>query len=968
MLKDSMARTPYPRSDRDLLARISRSAAGKAGYKQLIRELGLGGGRERRLLLEQLTRMVARGELARASEDMWAVAQKPAKTPLKTAQASSVQARRHGKPGHWGVFEAASRNSRDRLVSGKLDLHRDGFGFVRPEANTSIKEDIFIPPNEINGAMQGDVVLVDEAPPGRDGRRSGRIARVLTRRNPTIVGIFHYVGKWSGFSDFGSINGNYVKPLDERIGGPILIAKGDEVIASRADSPHRMLGEEGRHQLEWQPKDHRYPLEGIAVDVEIIGFASPGRPATGRVIQVLGPPDAFGVDVEIVIRKHHIPHAFPAPVLLEAAEQSQQTVASLDSQELENREDFRGLPIVTIDGETARDFDDAVLVRALPHGNNELQVHIADVSHYVLPGSALDTEARFRGTSVYFPDRAVPMLPHALSSGMCSLLPNEDRLVLSCIMEIDPQGEIVGFRVAEGIIRSARRMTYTSVQHCLNAHGELVLNALDPAFMHTLSTLESKPATAEDLAERERVEMENPGLPEAVDRMLELALRLNAKRVRRGSIDFDLPEPVIEFDPDGNMKAIVKSERGWSHRLIEEFMLSANECVAHWLEWQGIASIYRIHEMPDPKRIVEFEETAAGFGQTLGIASLPVKKFTMKSDRRDARVRSARGRDSRAAPQHEVPESIPVTPQMYQRLIGRISGHAEERILAYLMLRSLKQARYAEQNEGHFALASPSYTHFTSPIRRYPDLIVHRLVRAMLRSGADARGGAVRSDDAQPWGKGSVVARGDRGATNAGISPLWRTKRASGRDDGGGHGPMAPEELNDVAAESSLAERRAADAERELIEWKKMRFMEDRVGDDFKAQVLSVTKYGFFVELDEMFIEGLVPLASLAGDHYTFRDTDRTIVGSRTGHVFGIGQRVQVILDRIDRQQRRLQFALLPGTEPVGQRRVPTHDGETVVNRPPVGLRRGKSEAKKAKAKEKKAGGKAKQRKRKKVR
>jgi ribonuclease R len=433
--------------------------------------------------------------------------------------------------------------------------------------------------------------------------------------------------------------------------------------------------------------------------------------------------------------------------------------------------------------------------------------------------------------------------------------------------------------------------------------------------------------TAEDTIERERVEFETPGLPEAVDRMLELALRLNAKRVRRGSIDFDLPEPVVEFDPDGNMKAIVRSERGWSHRLIEEFMLSANECVAHWLECQGIASIYRIHEMPDPKRIVDFEETAAGFGHSLGIGNLPVKKFTMKADRRESRDRSARGKDSRAAQGHEVPESIPVTPQMYQRLVRRISGTAEERILAYLMLRSLKQARYAEGNVGHFALASPSYTHFTSPIRRYPDLMVHRLVRAMLRGGADARGGAIRSDDPQPWGKARIG------------------EKRSGSRKGLVDGPISAEELNDIASESSAAERRAADAERELIEWKKMKFMADKVGDDFPAVILSCTKYGFFVELEEMFIEGLVPLQSLVGDYYSFRDTDRTIVGSRTGHVFSLGQKVHVLLDRIDRQQRRLQFALMPGTEPVA------NTGSGVGS-----LRGAKSETKKARAKEKTKG------------
>ncbi|MGA8940734.1 MAG: RNB domain-containing ribonuclease [Acidobacteriaceae bacterium] len=993
-----MSRTPYQRSfssshdrsDKDLLAQIARSAGRKAGYKQLVRELGLGGGRERRLLVEQLTRLVGKGELTRTNEDMWAI-------PVRETFADQAHTGSAGeqKQGLWDGMEAAVRGGRQRLVSGRLDLHRDGFGFVRPDAQASAQnraqgahlqpktgvgaaqkqDDIFIPPNEIHGAMQGDLVLVDEALPGRDGRRSGRIARVLTRRNPTIVGIFHYAKRHQR-NDFEALKGNFVAPWDERLGGPISIADGDEVVGSVVDSPHRMLGDEARRTLQaYESKDSKHPLEGLAVDVEILSFPTAGRPARGRVVEVLGPPDGFGVDVEIVIRKHHIPHAFPAPVLVEAEERALETVAALSPEVIENREDFRGLPIVTIDGETARDFDDAVLVRRMSNGNSELQVHIADVSWYVRPGSAVDTEARLRGTSVYFPDRAVPMLPHALSSGMCSLLPNEDRLVLSCIMEIDPEGEIVGYRLAEGIICSARRMTYTSVQQCLNAGKAADLSALRTPLSAANSVLEPsfRAPSAEDIAERERIGVEHPDLPGAFDAMLDLALRLNAKRVRRGSIDFDLPEPIVEFDPDGNMKAIVRSERGWAHRLIEEFMLSANECVAHWLEGrgldrEGVASIYRIHEMPDPKRIVEFEETAAGFGHSLGLGNLPVRKLTMKADRRESRQRSARGRDSRPAQGHEIPESIPVTPQMYQKLVRRISGTPEERILAYLMLRSLKQARYAEKNEGHFALASPSYTHFTSPIRRYPDLIVHRLVRALLREGVDARGGGIRSDDWQPWADEVARARGKHRAgplmpqvrghewgTRHGAAGLSTAaqKRASGRDDKvlEIQDPIAAEELNDIAVESSQAERRAADAERELIEWKKMRFMADKIGDDFPAVILSCTKYGFFVELDDMFIEGLVPMGSLVGDYYTYRDTDRTIVGARSEHVFALGQRVHVLLDRIDRQQRRLQFALLPGTEP----KVVAGAG-----------RGGKSEAKKSKAKEKKVSGKAKARQRKK--
>ena len=620
---------------------------------------------------------------------------------------------------------------------------------------------------------------------------------------------------------------------------------------------------------EWVP-DNPNPLEGLAVDVEITDFPSPMRPARGRIVEILGHPDAFGVDVEIVIRKHHLPHVFPANVLAEAEDSAADTVAVQTPDELAYRHDFRGLPIVTIDGETARDFDDAVLVQPLPNGNWQLQVHIADVSHYVRPATDLDLEARLRGTSVYFPDRAVPMLPPALSSGMCSLRPDEDRLVLSCIAEIDARGEVAEYKLCEGIIRSARRMTYTQVQAILDGDPETRIQFLD--------------------------------LVPHFEQMYELALKLNRKRHRRGSIDFDLPEPIIRFDPQGNMAAITRSERGWSNRLIEEFMLTANECVAHWLEQQG-DSIYRIHELPDPKRILDFEEVAGTYGQTLGFPSLPVKQFQMKSDRRQSRSNAERfGGKPRATQTHDVPESIPVTPQMYQKLTAKIAGTPEERILSYLMLRSLKQARYSEKNEGHFALASPSYTHFTSPIRRYPDLIVHRLLRAALRDGADPEGGPILSTDPQPWSS---------------KTPLFV-------DHGPGSIPL--EELQSIATESSQSERRADDAERELMEWKKLKFMEPRIGEEFSATVLSCTKYGFYVELDDLFIEGMVPIQTIADslpfgdpDHFVFRDTDRVIVGTHSGRIFRLGQRVDVLLDRIDRPNRRLQFALVPSRQPQGE-------------------------------------------------
>jgi len=801
-------------TDRELVARIARSAGGKAGYKQLVRELGLAGGRERRLLLEQLARLTVRGTLSKLDREHWSIPR-----PLST---------------------------RENLSAGRLDLHRDGFGFVRPNGRQATgQEDIFIPPNEINGAMQGDQVLVEVEPPKADGRRQGRIVRVLERRNPTVVGIFHYAR-----SDRAM--GHNVVPFDERMTQPILIPPGQEVpAASEAATPHRVLGTEAAAAA---VHDN---LEGLVVDVEITSWPTPTRPPVGRVIEVLGSPDDFGVDVEMMIRKHQLPRVFTENVLAEA-----RSVAHLDESEANSRHDFRVLPIVTIDGETARDFDDAVLVNERAEGGYELQVHIADVAEYVRAGTDLDLEARLRGTSVYFPDRAIPMLPQELSSNICSLRPGEDRLVLSCIMQLDPTGGIESYEIVEGVIRSAARMTYIEVHAILEGDAEVRgrYSALVPGF----------------------------------ELMRHLAGLMNKRREERGSIDFDLPEPVIEFDEQGQMRGVTKSERTWANRLIEEFMLAANECVATWLEDLGVPSIYRIHEKPEPRRVVQFEELAASFGYSLGLGALPVKQIQTRGERRDAH---GRGRNPR---QHEVPEDIPVTPRMYQKLAARIEGKPEERILSYLMLRSLRQARYSEINEGHFALAAPTYTHFTSPIRRYPDLIVHRIAKTLLRDGVVGEGRIEEGRHSSPWthpNEGLAVSR----------IPHVRKPQAVFT----GEPPIAEAELAQIAEETSQTERRAAEAERELVEWKKVRFMQDRVGEEFAALVLNPAKFGLFVELTDMFVEGLVPIDSLRDDRYTWRENTHEIIGERTGRRFRAGDRVHVILDRILAQERRLQFSIV---------------------------------------------------------
>ncbi|HUB51443.1 MAG TPA: VacB/RNase II family 3'-5' exoribonuclease, partial [Terracidiphilus sp.] len=764
--------------------------------------------------------------------------------------------------------QATAAGMRDNLIAGRLDLHRDGFGFVRPNAgqaaarqnSAGLDEDVFIPPNEINGAMQGDQVLVELDPPKSDGRRQGRIVRVMERRNATVVGVFHYAR-----SDRSM--GHSVVPFDERMTQAIVIPPGAEIPREDAGgTPHRVLGAEAdtRHKKE--------SLEGLVVDVEITSWPTPTRPPIGRVIEVVGDPDDFGVDVEMMIRKHQLPRIFPEAVLAEA-----RAVAHLDQEDIARRRDFRSLPIVTIDGETAKDFDDAVLVTERADGAGyELQVHIADVAEYVREGSNLDLEARLRGTSVYFPDRAIPMLPQELSTDICSLRPNADRFVLSCIMQLDADGRIESYEIVEGVIRSAARMTYTAVHAILT--GEL-----DPG-----------------RKARERFE-----------RMQRLAVKMNKRREERGSIDFDLPEPVIEFDEQGQMRGVTRAERTWANRIIEEFMLAANECVATWIEDLGVLSIYRIHEKPEPRRVVQFEELAASFGYSLGLGPLPVAKIQTKAERRESYGQGRRPRT------HEVAEDIAVTPKMYQKLAARIEGKPEERIVSYLMLRSLRQARYSEVNEGHFALAAPTYTHFTSPIRRYPDLIVHRIAKALLRAGVQSCGEVAEGRQASPW-----THPNESGEPRMVVSHPWRKiKNApkmgqlSFKDEppvpSKGDPPIPELELKQIADEASQTERRAAEAERELVEWKKVRFMQDRVGEEFAALVLNPAKFGLFVELTDLFVEGLVPIDTLQGDRYIWRENTHEIVGERWGRRFRAGDRVQVILDRILAQERKLQFSIV---------------------------------------------------------
>ena len=867
-------------SDPAILKKIGQQPKRSAGYKQLARELGLRGD-QRRELNDHLDRLVSSGKLVKVDSDRYAL---PSSGPDKNT------------------------------IVGRLSMHRDGYGFVLPDPKSrgdrfkGLAGDIFIPPPFIGNAMHGDQVLVEVGTIRPDGRAEGRIIRPVNRAHSTVVGTFHYGSRY-----------NYVTPIDEKIRQEVVIPQGMERpqearvpdiastkvpevrvrsldanlgrtnLGARAKSKNvdRVLGDEAARRANLDD------LDGVIVDVEITDWPSPTQNPRGKVAEILGYEDDFGVDVEIMIRKHHLPHRFPAEVL-EAAKSVENVIPP---RELRKRRDYRDLPIVTIDGETARDFDDAVHVRQLESGNYELQVHIADVAQYVTEDNALDQEARLRGTSVYFPDRAVPMLPLELSTDICSLRPHLDRLVLSCTMEIDHQGEIVGYEINEGVIRSAERMTYTAVNAVLEG----------------------------DAAARSRY----AALAGHFERMRDLAMILNRKRERRGSIDFDLPEPVIEFDENGLMQSITRSERNIAHRLIEEFMLSANECVAHYLENKRIASLYRIHEKPDAKRVYDFEVIASTFGYSLGVGALPIHRVQLKTDRRAAHGTGKRAREI------EVPKEVHITPRMYQKLTEKIAGKPEERILSYLMLRSLKQARYSEENLGHFALAATTYTHFTSPIRRYPDLIVHRIVKEVLRESAAAVGeqgagvvGRGRAPsphdpsphDPSPHGPSPHDRSDSRRGAGATSSP-WSKRRESERLEPMG-GPISLEELHEIAEESSQAERRAAEAERELMEWKKVKFMEPRIGEDFDGLIISVTKFGFFVELTDLFVEGLVPLNTLSDDRYTYHENTREIIGQRWNKSYSLGDRVKVLVDRIDPVEKKIQFAVVEEPRAGARRKV----------------------------------------------
>jgi ribonuclease R len=665
------------------------------------------------------------------------------------------------------------------LVVGRISTNPRGFAFVDPEVpSDDLPKSIYIAGNNLNQAVHGDRVVVRVEHEREEGRAEGRIVRILERGMQRVVGRYDVDERGLGF----------VIPFDRRLTMDLQVAKGDS----------------------------RGAAGGDMVVAEITRWPTATRPALGRIQEVLGPIDAPGVDVAVIIHKYGLNDEHPEAVIAEA----KRLGTAVREKDVQGRMDFRTWPTVTIDGEHARDFDDAISIDRLANGNYWLGVHIADVSHYVTDGSALDADAYERSTSVYFPDRAVHMFPAELSTGLCSLNPHVDRLVQSCLMEIDRRtGAVVRYEIHDGVINSQERMTYTAVNAILTDRNPDMIARYLP-------------------------------LVPMFERMHELFTILNARRRRRGSIDFDLRESEIVLDEAGLVEAIIASERNVAHRLIEEFMLLANETVAAHLENHRVPTLYRVHEDPDPAKVEVFEEFLSTLGYSL----------------------------SRTA---DAPE-----PRDFQKLVASIAGKPEERPIAFLMLRTMQKARYAPENLGHFGLAAEHYTHFTSPIRRYPDLIVHRSLRES-RHGMSA----------------------DRKAELV-------------------------EDLPDVARHTSERERRANDAERELVQWKKVRFMTDKVGDVFHGYITGVSAFGLFIELVEHFVEGMVHVSTMADDYYRFVERAHVLRGEKNGRVYRLGDRVEVQVIRVDLERRQIDLGLMEILDAVRDR--PRGGSRRPPQRPPA--------------------------------
>jgi ribonuclease R len=638
---------------------------------------------------------------------------------------------------------------RQNLVTGRIHAHPDGYGFLIPDDKAA--DDLYINRREMRRLMHGDRVMARNERKPRGGSEA-HIVQVLERAQKRLVGTYNEIDRQG-----------YLIPMDARI-APVRVHTAG-----------------------------KKPDEGKVIAAEISRYGTAMSAPEAHVVSIIGDPDDPQVQAQSILFRYGLSAGFPAEVHQEIGKISY----AIAPEEIAERTDLRGLPIVTIDGENARDFDDAVYVRRQGAGY-ELYVSIADVAAYVAAGSALDQEAYARATSVYFPDRAIPMLPEALSNGICSLNPHEDRLTKTACIEFDAKGHVIRSRFFDSVIRSQERMTYTAVRRILVDRDAEVLERYKE-------------------------------LIDEFNLMEELALLIYAQRKARGNLDFDLPEAEIILDLQGLPENIVRAERNIAHRIIEEFMIAANEAVARQLTEKNLPLLYRVHEGPDHEAL----EALAPFLLSLGYR-LPLKQEK-------------------------------ISPLEFQRLLESARGKPEERVLNRVLLRSMKQAVYQPENIGHFGLASACYTHFTSPIRRYPDLVVHRMFDR-----------ALRGDKLKPNEREDLVRY-----------------------------------LQEAGKHTSERERHAMDAEREMVALKKAQFMMNKLGEEFTGFITTLANFGFFVELDDYFIEGLVKLSSLTDDDYDYYEKEYVIKGRRHGKKFRLGDNVRVKVVRINAFRSEIDFALI---------------------------------------------------------
>ncbi|CEG23429.1 Ribonuclease R [Planococcus massiliensis] len=641
---------------------------------------------------------------------------------------------------------------RMNLMRGKFIGHPRGFGFVAPEE--AGMDDVFIPPTEVNGAINGDTVLIRISENSSGDRREGAIIRILERGTTKVVGTFQ------DNRGFG-----FVISDDKKMNMDIFIAKEDTLGA----------------------------VDGHKVVVEITGWPEGRKSATGMVTQILGHKNDPGVDILSIIHKYGIETEFPADVL----EMANSVPEEIDPADLNDRRDLRNEQIVTIDGADAKDLDDAVQVVKLEDGTYKLGVHIADVSHYVTEDSPIDREAYDRATSIYLTDRVIPMIPHRLSNGICSLNPQVDRLTLSCEMIFNDKGEVLSHDIFQSVINTSARMTYTDVYEILEQDNK-----------------ELKEKYAE--------------LVPMFELMKELAAILRDRRMRRGAIDFDFKESKVLVDEDGYPVDVVVRERTVAERLIEEFMLAANETVAEHFHRMEVPAIYRIHEDPKPEKLQRFFEFVTNFGI--------VVKGTGNQ----------------------------IHPKALQEIIESIEGTPEEPVVSTMMLRSMQQAKYSSESLGHFGLSTEFYTHFTSPIRRYPDLIVHRLIRTYL----------INKD----LSKATIM--------------HWEAN------------------MDEIAEHTSERERRAVEAERDTDALKKSQYMADKIGEEFDGIISSVTNFGLFIELPNT-IEGLVHVSHMTDDYYRFDDRQMMMIGERSNRQFRIGDEIRIKVIGVKPEESAIDFEIV---------------------------------------------------------